>query len=194
MSTTYYKDNKEFTTRELVATYYKGISLPQGYDFTKDGAKIVFPTPKPTTTQLQQAVRNGVELDANGNTVQAWIVQDMFSDYINDEGVLVTKLEQEEAYMDRLEEDAIKAEAKLVETTIQKILDDSSVSRGYDNIVSECSYATSTGAFGAEAQKTVNWRDAVWTYVFQVQADVMAGTMPKPTLEELVDGLPIRGA
>ena len=85
-------------------------------------------------------------------------------------------------------------EAKLVETTIQKILDDSSISRGYDNIVSECSYATSTGAFGTEAQKTVNWRDAVWTYVFTVQADVMAGTMPKPTLEELVAGLPIRGA
>ena len=99
MSTTYYRDNKEFTTRELVATYYKGVSLPQGYDFTKDGAKIVFPTPKPTTTQLQQAVRNGVELDANGNTVQAWIVQDMFSDYINEDGVLVTKLEQEEAYI-----------------------------------------------------------------------------------------------
>ena len=84
-------------------------------------------------------------------------------------------------------------EAKLVETTIQKILDDSSVSRGYDNIVSECSYATSTGAFGTEAQKTVNWRDAVWTYVFTVQATVAAGGV-KPTLEELVAGLPIRGA
>ena len=95
----YYRDNKEFTTRELVDTYYKGVSLPQGYDFTKDGAKIIFPTPKPTTTQLQQAVRNGVELDANGNTVQAWIVQDMFSDYINEDGILVTKLEQEEAYI-----------------------------------------------------------------------------------------------
>ena len=81
MSTSYYRDNKEFTTKELVATYYKGVSLPQGYDFTKDDFKIVFPTPKPTCGELEQVVRDGVTTDANGNTVQAWKIVDMFRDY-----------------------------------------------------------------------------------------------------------------
>ena len=94
----YLRDGKEYKTKELIATYYSGVSLPQGYDFGKENT-LIFPTPKPETTQLQQAVRDGVELDANGNTIQKWKVEDMFSDYTNDEGVLVTKLEQEEAYI-----------------------------------------------------------------------------------------------
>lgn len=81
---------------------------------------------------------------------------------------------------------------RLVESAVQSMLDESSRSRGYDNIISECSYATSTGAFGAEAQITVNWRDAVWSYVFKVQADVLAGTRTEPTLEALLAELPAR--
>ena len=94
----YLRDGKEYNTRELIATYYSGVSLPQGYDFTRENT-LIFDTPKPTTTQLEKAVREGVEVDTNGNTIQKWKVVDMFSDYINDEGVLVTKAEQEEAYV-----------------------------------------------------------------------------------------------
>ena len=99
MSTTYYRDNKEFTTRELVDTYYKGVSLPQGYDFTKDGAKIVFSTPKPECGELEQAIRDGVTIDAKGNTVQAWKVVDMFKDYADENGIVHTKAEQEADYL-----------------------------------------------------------------------------------------------
>jgi hypothetical protein len=80
MSVTYLRDGKEFSTRELVATYYKGVSLPQGYDFSKENT-IVFPSPKPECGELEQAVRDGVTIDADGNTVQAWKVVDMFNDY-----------------------------------------------------------------------------------------------------------------
>ena len=72
------------------------------------------------------------------------------------------------------------------------MLDNSSVTRGYDSVISECSYASSTGTFGAEAQITVNWRDAVWTYIFQVQVDIKSGDRTEPTLSELLDELPQR--
>jgi len=79
-----------------------------------------------------------------------------------------------------------------VSEAVQTMLDNSSVTRGYDSVISECSYASSTGTFGAEAQVTVNWRDAVWTYIFQVQVDIKSGDRTEPTLNELLDELPAR--
>jgi len=81
---------------------------------------------------------------------------------------------------------------KIVADAVQLILDESSRGRGYDSIISECGYATSTGAFGAEAQITVNWRDSVWVYAYKVQADVKAGIRAEPTLKELLLELPKR--
>ena len=79
-----------------------------------------------------------------------------------------------------------------VSEAVQKMLDDSAVTRGYDSIISECSYASSTGNFGKEAQITVNWRDAVWTYIFQVQGDIDSGARTEPTLNNLLTELPVR--
>jgi len=75
---------------------------------------------------------------------------------------------------------------------VQKLLDDSARSRGYDNIVSECSYATSTGAFGEEAQVTVDWRNSVWSYLFTLQDDIRSGEVGQKTIVEILSELPIR--
>ena len=69
--------------------------------------------------------------------------------------------------------------------SVQKMLDASSISRGYDSITTECSYATSTGSYGAEAQVTVDWRDAVWTHVFAHADDGLS-------TEDLMADLPVR--
>jgi len=81
---------------------------------------------------------------------------------------------------------------QFVSKAIQAMLDKSSLSRGYDSVISECSYATSTGSFGAEAQVTVDWRDAVWTYAYQVQEDIKGGVRTEPTLADLLAELPAR--
>ena len=80
---------------------------------------------------------------------------------------------------------------KLVETTVQTMLDTAAREAGYDSIISACSYVGSIN-FGTEAQSFLNWRDAVWTYVFQVQADILAATRTEPTLDELLLELPAR--
>jgi hypothetical protein len=69
----------------------------------------VFPTPKPDAGQYQTAVRDGVEQDALGNWVERWAVRDMFSDYMDVNGVTHTKAEQEAAYQAVLDETAAKS-------------------------------------------------------------------------------------
>lgn len=117
---------------------------------------------------------------------------------IDEKGVEVAEAELLEKYADMLLEpvqtpEEIQSEKqRLVETTVQQILDDEAKANGYDSIISACTYATSTGTFGAEGQSFVNWRDAVWTHLYALLASVQNGTITEPTLEEIIAGLPTR--
>jgi hypothetical protein len=94
-------DTGEIKTQGQWRSHYKNTSLPRTWTAaTLDGLKLepVFETPKPDAGQYQNAVRNGVEKDANGNWVWAWAIRDMFSDYTDEDGVTHTKAEQEAAY------------------------------------------------------------------------------------------------
>ena len=65
------------------------------------------------------------------------------------------------------------------------------VARGYTSIVSACSYVNSgNAAWKADAEAAIAWRDAVWAYVYQLQADVVAGTATVPELHDLLKALP----
>ncbi len=66
------------------------------------------PAPAPSG-EYKVVSRNGVTQDANGNWVEAWVERDMFSDYTDEEGVTVTKAEQEQAYTARRNEEAATA-------------------------------------------------------------------------------------
>ena len=74
------------------------------------GIDPVLAAPAPEASGEYKSVsRNGVVQDANGNWVFAWVERDMFSDYVNDEGVTVTKAEQEQAYTARKDAEAATA-------------------------------------------------------------------------------------
>ena len=88
---------KELTESEI-RSLYPNTSFPTPF-VAPEGFAVVFPTPSPTVTELQVAVRDGVEVDSKGNYVEKWAIRDMFSDYTTEEGVLVTKLEQETKYL-----------------------------------------------------------------------------------------------
>ena len=75
---------------------------------------------------------------------------------------------------------------------VQKHLDDFARTRGYDGIMSAATYATSTvPKFKAEGQYCVEARDATWAKCYEVLAAVEAGSRQMPTLEELLDELPV---
>lgn len=64
----------------------------------------------------------------------------------------------------------------------QRRLDDFAKSRGYDNIMSACSYTTSTKPrFAAESQYAVEIRDETWDMLYQILAEVQSGVRPIPS-------------
>lgn len=74
---------------------------------------------------------------------------------------------------------------------VQQHMDATVQTRHYNNILSCCSYATSTvPRFAAEGQAAVAWRDAVWAACYVMLDEFLAGNRPAPTLDELIAELP----
>lgn len=79
-----------------------------------------------------------------------------------------------------VEEITGKLRAEVVAATQQR-LDDFARTRNYDGILSVCTYATSTvPRFATEGQYAVNVRDATWAKLYEMLADMEAGTRPMP--------------
>ena len=74
----------------------------------------------------------------------------------------------------------------------QSRLDAFARTRGYDGILSACTYATSTNPkFAAEGQYCVQARDATWAKCYEVLNAVQSNQRPVPTWEELEAELPV---
>ena len=76
---------------------------------------------------------------------------------------------------------------------VQLRLDDFARSDGkfYDNMLSLCTYATSTNpVFAREGQYGVEARDATWAAAYGIMNAVLAGERPIPAWEELEAELP----
>lgn len=110
----------------------------------------------------------------------------------NEEGQYVFKSdldeEHEQAIRDQRERDAMQAEFT---NAIQQRLDAFAQERGYDNIISACSYFGSNNArFKAEADRAIQLRDDTWAICYAILDAVLAGERAVPTLEEIASELP----
>ena len=77
----------------------------------------------------------------------------------------------------------------------QDALDAFARSRGYDGIMSACSYAGSADPqFAAEAAFCMDLRDRTWRRGYAILAAVLAGTMDLPTVEQFLSMLPVSEA
>lgn len=85
---------------------------------------------------------------------------------------------------------AVETRARLT-AAIQRHLDATAQVRGYDGILSLCTYATSNHTrFATEGRAGVEWRDSVWGTGFQLLDEVLAGAREIPTEGELIGLLP----
>lgn len=75
---------------------------------------------------------------------------------------------------------------------IQAEMDRQAKGKGYDDIVSACSYAVQPAGspFQAEGAAFLAWRSQVWTQAYAKLAQVQAGTAPMPTPEQAVADMP----
>lgn len=86
---------------------------------------------------------------------------------------------QEQATINQATIDKLLYDRIVVQT--QHRLDSFAQLRGYDNILSACTYATSAvPKFQQEGQYCVNARDITWAKLLEILAEVQAGTRPKP--------------
>lgn len=126
----------------------------------------VFQAPQPTFNALTEFVREiAPTLTQLGTYQQAWEV---------------VALPPEQAQANQAA--ALEVlQSSIVQATQDK-LDNFAQTRNYDGILSAATYATSTiPKFQAEGQYAVFARDLTWAKLYEILAEVEAGTRPVPT-------------
>jgi len=91
----------EVKTQGQIRSMHPNVSLPKVWNVNVNetlGIDPVIASPKPEPSEdYKVVVRNGVEQDANGNWVYAWIENDMFQEYTDDDDNVVTVQAQKDA-------------------------------------------------------------------------------------------------
>lgn len=144
---------------------YPDTSFPASMDdaaLLEYGVHRVFFSTPPVLTPAQALEEDPPVFDAEAQRwAQVWRVRD--------------KTEGE------LQADAAALQRSIVDAT-QARLDAFARTRNYDGILSACTYASSTvPKFQAEGQYCVEARDATWAKLYEMLAEVQAGTRPVPT-------------
>jgi hypothetical protein len=96
------------------------------------------------------------------------------------------------------EADALRAAASpadqqaMITRAVHQRLNDFARGRGYDNMLSACTYASSgVPKFRDEGQACVALRDATWSAVFGILGAAQLGSVPMPTsIADIADQLP----
>ena len=110
--------------------------------------------------------------------------------------------EESEAVPPCLSYDAELAASRVTETpdqiiyrltmAVQRHLDSTALSHGYDHIISLCSYRGSNVAeWDAEGIAGMAWRDAVWSACKTIMEAVIAQERAVPTEEQFIAELPV---
>lgn len=161
-------------TRNDFIVAYPGLSVP--YAITEEltqglGLSPVTATTPPSFNRITQVLEEAAPAEVNGVWTQQWTVRS------------ATQQEQDRAKWDLQQE--------VVDAT-QRRLDDFAKTRQYDGILSACTYSTSpTQKFQTEGQYCVTQRDATWAKLYEMLAEVEAGTRPIPqSFEDIEPELP----
>lgn len=77
------------------------------------------------------------------------------------------------------------------EDAVQKHLDKTAQSRGYDNTYTCLSYLESTNpTWKNESMAFLQWRDQVWITCHTILNQWQQGEIPQPTIQEVINQLP----
>lgn len=124
----------------------------------------VFPvatTPQPSYDKILQGLRELTPILENGVWKQAWEIYALSQEEVGEN-------------LQRLKDQ--------IANDTQRHLDTFAQTRNYDSMLSLCTYATSTNPkFAVEGQYGVTARDDTWAKLYEMLAEVEAGTRPMPS-------------
>jgi len=147
-----------YNGQELSAREIKQLNPDVSYtDPQQVGGVLVQPTAKPNCGVLERATRDGVEV-IDGLTYQNWKVVDMFSDYTDEDGVVVTKAEQEAEYVVKLHADKLKEAERAVQEHVNEVVK----GYGYDSENSIAKYLVPGNEYYDECRELSLWIGLVW--------------------------------
>lgn len=163
---------------------FSNISFPQNLEELPEPYVWVENSDAPILTKEDAVIKKVKETTPTKNNniwYQTWQVVSLFTEYTDSSGVIHSVQEQETNALDKYaREQAVKLQNEIVQDTQQR-LDTFAKTRNYDSILSACTYATSTvAAFKAEGQYCVEARDLTWAKLYEILAEVQAGTRPVP--------------
>lgn len=166
------------TTVSLPSQITPEVVAPFGFEPYAEAAK-------PAFNALVEAIEERVPTKQGSIWAQQWEVVQLYSPTEREQILADAAAEAEQAA-------ALALKQSIVDAT-QKRLDDFARTRNYDGILSACTYATSSvPKFQTEGQYCVNARDNTWATLYQMLAEVEAGTRPVPGGFEDIEGeLPV---
>lgn len=92
-------------------------------------------------------------------------------------------------YRETIEPPDIKTQAI---NYVQNKLDSLAQAKGYDNIISACTYVNSTiPKFAQEANEFLILRDTAWDICYSILTEVESGSRAIPILNEIIAELPL---
>ena len=152
---------------------YPNVSFPREFTPPEEFA-IVYSTPRPEIT-YRQVVKEGKPVFSETKWVQSWLVTDL----------TVSELDEAEMrHRDQLKNSFVGMTQQRLDTFAQ--------TRGYDGILSVCTYADSlVSKFSDEGSYCKIVRDETWSKLYDILAEVESGTRPLPeSYEEIEPELP----
>jgi len=151
-------------SEQEIRAAFPNTSFPSQFS-PPEGYAALFQSPTPTYDPITQGYREVTPTQINDKWYQAFEVYSLEPEVI--------AANQQAA--------ALRVKQEIVDAT-QKRLDDFARTRNYDGILSACTYATSTALkFQAEGRYCFEARDATWAKLYQILAEVEAGTRPVPS-------------
>jgi hypothetical protein len=154
----------------------------------------VFPTPQPTFDPvIEVAIETTPQFTSKGVWEQRWEVAPKFTEYTDDDGVTYTVAEQEAAAIAADTSAKLEALQRTIVERTQARLDAFALTRNYSSILSATTYVDSAiTKFAIEGAYAKQTRDSTWATLYEILAEVQAGTRPVPnSYEEIEPELPV---
>jgi len=129
-------------------------------------------------------------IDCIGSITQRPIAMDgVIYVYLDTKGVVEQSV-LDEAVLLKNEKDALLIQDAFTKA-IQAHMDAKAKERGYDNIVSACSYAGYENTFRVEGEAYGIWRASCWHYAYAQLGLILSAERSMPTIEAFIAELPV---